>query len=287
MNEAYDGSEDKYSRQANLYAASRPSYPQSLLQQFASSLPESCRRNVLDIAAGSGQLSAPLAERFDQVVALDKSEGQLQQGPRLPNIIYQPGLATGLSSAREKITAATHFDAVTCAQAYHWFIAESIDKAVLQEICHVLHPDHGKMGIFGYGVCTIASSPSLQDIFAEFYYEDLGSSLEPSSPDCYWDVDRRLLDRGMEDFPTHGLVEIEGRHKAVERRTMTVHEFLNYVRTFSGLQNLRQKAALQGKQDPMEKLHRAFEANSQDDEVLEVDFPFFLIVLKPSFKEVT
>jgi hypothetical protein len=33
--------------------------------------------------------------------------------------------------------------------------------------------------------------------------------------------------------------------------------------------------------DPMERLHREFEENASDGEVLNVDFPFFLIVLKP------
>lgn len=283
MSLACDGSKDNYGPKANLYASSRPSYPKSLVQDFVSSLPESCRNNALDIAAGSGQLSASLAEHFDnKIVALDKSEEQLKHGPRLPNIIYHPGLATDLSGANEQIGDTTHFDAVTCAQAYHWFIAENTDKAILQEVCRVIHPEHGRLGIFGYGVCTISSSPVLQDVFQKFYYDDLGSNLDPSSPDCYWDVDRRLLDGAIEDFPSHGLVETMRRHNVVEKRTMGVHEFLNYIRTFSGLLNLRKKAALQGKQDPMGKLQLDFEANSKEDQLLEVDFPFFLIVLKPA-----
>ena len=277
---AVDGSKDKYAAQANIYATFRPPYPASLVQQFVCSIPESQRRYALDIAAGSGQLSGPLADHFAVVVALDKSEGQLKHGPRIPNIIYHSGLATNLKSATEEITGATHFDAITCAQAYHWFIAEGIDKFVLQEACRVLHPG-SKLGIFGYGVCTITSSSLLQEMFYNFYYEDLGSNLEPSSPDCYWEVDRKLLDSGMQDFPTHGLVEIEARHERIERRKMSVHAFLNYVRTFSGLQNLRQKAAMQGDCDPMETLQAQFEANSREDEVLDVDFPFFLIILRP------
>lgn len=279
-NNAIDGSHDNYAALANLYANVRPSYPTSLVQDFASSVPK--RRYALDIAAGSGQLSVPLATHFETVVALDKSEQQLQQGLRVPNIIYHTGLATDLTDATKEITTTTghSFDAITCAQAYHWFIAENMDQAVLQEACRVLHPG-GKLGIFGYGVCTIDSSTSLQKIFHRFYHDDLGSHLEPSSPDCYWEVDRRLLDGGMEDFPAHGLVRVEARHATRERRNMSVPAFLNYVRTFSGLQNLRQKAASQGEIDPMETLQRQFEANSQEDEVLEVDFPFFLIILKP------
>lgn len=276
-------SEDKYQRRANLYASARPSYPDSLVDHLVSFLPRS--KAVLDVGAGSGQLSLLLSKYFDRVVALDKSESQLSHAHQRENITYQTGLATKLpflSDTKEDKEGERFFDAVTCAQVYHYFIAEGIDEQYLQEACRVLNPEHGKLGIFGYGICRITSSEPLREIFEDFYFNDLGSNLPASSPDCSWEVDRRPLDNGLEKLNTFGIMEIVDRVQEVHQKKMKISGFLNYIRTFSGLSNLQKMCAAEGKIDPMEKLHKAFEANSQDGELLTMEFPFFMVVLQPS-----
>lgn len=274
---------DEFGAEADRYHTSRPSYPQELVEHFTSSLPKTSRKWALDVAAGSGQLSVLLAENFDRVVALDKSEEQIKHGHSRPNISYCAGVATKLPNVSEKeATAKQKFDAVTCAQAYHWFVEEKSDKDFLEEAQRIMDPDHGRLGIFGYGVCSISSSPTLETIFKDFYYKDLGSNLPPSSPDCHWNIDRRLVDNGLAGISTYNLMEVVETRQHIETRKMTIHMFLDYLRTLSALPNLRKVCAAKGEIDPMERLHKAFEANSVDDQVLDVDFPFFLIILKPT-----
>lgn len=276
MPKAHDGSEDQFGAAANFYAAARPSYPTELVDHFVSKI--SNRKSALDVAAGSGQLSVLLADHFDEVIAMDKSQEQLEHGQSRPNITYSAGVATHLPSKSN-----SSFDAVTCAQAYHWFVADGeSDRLFLEETRRVLDPNHGRLGIFGYGVCSITSSPSLEKIFKDFYHNDLGSRLPPSSPDCHWNIDRRLLDSGLEGISTHGAMEVVERLQHIQRRKMTPHLFLDYIRSFSSLSSLRKQCASQGEMDPLEKLHIAFEANTGGEEVLDVDFPFFLLIMKPA-----
>ena len=282
MPKSHDGSQDLFGAEASRYSSSRPSYPPELVDNFISSVPKEFRKWALDVAAGSGQLSVLLAEQFDQVVALDKSEEQLKHAHARPNISYCAGTAYNLPRANEGAPLSNGmFDVVTCAQAYHWFIAEKSDKIFLEEATRVLNPDHGRLGVFGYGVCSIASSPRLESIFKDFYYNDLESALPPSSPNCHWNIDRRLLDSSFEGMSTHGVMEIVEKRHHIQTRKMTTHAFLNYIRTFSALSSLRQSCATRGEIDPVEKLYKAFEAHSEEDEILEVNFLFFLIILRP------
>lgn len=95
------------------YAAARPTYPEALFDWIAGAAP--ARGHVWDCATGNGQAGLALAERFAQVEATDLSAEQVASGFARPNIRYsaQPAEATNFANAV--------FDAVTVAQALHWF----------------------------------------------------------------------------------------------------------------------------------------------------------------------
>lgn len=63
---------------------------------------------------GSGQAAVELAKKYKEVIAMDPSEAQLAQAPRLPNLQYKcgPAESTGLPDHCA--------DLVTVAQALHW-----------------------------------------------------------------------------------------------------------------------------------------------------------------------
>ncbi|CAB9498504.1 Methyltransferase domain [Seminavis robusta] len=242
------------------------------------------RQTVLDVAAASGQLSVLLAQEFDHVViAMDKSERQLAHAKK--NIRYQVGNATQLPNSEQ----GEFYDAITVAQAYHWFLKDTTDQLFLQEARRVLHPSHGIVGIFGYGICAITNNDALHTVFQhEFYHQRLKSHCAPK--DSFWNVDRRLVDHAFAELPTYNSMEIiVQRHYHKQTESWTRHQFLDYVRTFSGLVNLRQHCAQQQQQDPMEWLHQQFTSDTTEEEeeslLLEVEFPFFLIVLKPVHKK--
>src|SRR5579864_4097159 len=104
---------DYFSTQAASYAAFRPTYPRALFEFVAASA--TGHTLVWDCGTGSGQAALALAEDFERVIATDTSAKQLAQATPHPRIEYRvaPAEASGLSDHAA--------DAVTVAQALHWF----------------------------------------------------------------------------------------------------------------------------------------------------------------------
>lgn len=102
-----------FSEQSAQYARARPTYPAALYDWLASQAP--ARDAVWDCATGSGQAAVGLAPRFRRVYATDVSAEQLAHAVTLPNVHYQvaPAEASGLQGRS--------VDAITVAQALHWF----------------------------------------------------------------------------------------------------------------------------------------------------------------------
>lgn len=97
---------------ANRYQRNRPDYPAELFQYLAMS----CNDYQLawDAATGSGQAAYLLANQFDQVVATDISQQQIEHAKAKPNIEYKVEAAEGCSLADNSV------DLITVAQALHW-----------------------------------------------------------------------------------------------------------------------------------------------------------------------
>ncbi len=112
---------------AGSYADSRPGYPAAAASWLAGSEPA----DVLDLAAGSGSLTATLVGLGHRVVAAEPSQQMLD---RLVSSL--PG-TPGVASAAESLPfRGGSFDVVTVATAFHWFDAE----VALAEIRRVLRP---------------------------------------------------------------------------------------------------------------------------------------------------
>src|SRR6185369_14124298 len=95
------------------YAAFRPRYPRELFEFVAGVAPR--RERAWDCGAGSGQATADLAEWFQQVAATDVSAEQVARGPKNPRIEWIVATAEA-SPLRPRM-----IDAITVAQALHWF----------------------------------------------------------------------------------------------------------------------------------------------------------------------
>jgi SAM-dependent methyltransferase len=106
---------DLFSAQALDYARFRPTYPPELFAWLLERT--SGRGNALDCATGNGQAAAELANYFQEVDAIDISEGQLQQAKQATNIHYQ------ISRAENTPFDTNRFDLITMAQAFHWMDA--------------------------------------------------------------------------------------------------------------------------------------------------------------------
>lgn len=104
------------------YAAFRPRYPRALFEFVASVAPRHDR--AWDCGAGSGQATGDLADWFDHVVASDVSAEQIARGPKRSTIHWIVG------SAEEPPLRSGSIDAITVAQALHWFDFERFYEAV-------------------------------------------------------------------------------------------------------------------------------------------------------------
>src|SRR4051812_45308601 len=120
---------DNFSAQSADYAKFRPRYPESLFEYLAGL----CRQHktAWDCATGNGQCAVSLVRFFDQVIATDLSQKQLDNAPPAPGITYElaPAEASGLEPAS--------MDLITVAQALHWFRLEEF----WSEVRRVLRPN--------------------------------------------------------------------------------------------------------------------------------------------------
>jgi SAM-dependent methyltransferase len=99
--------------QASFYAKYRPRYPSAMYDFILGHL--SGRAQAWDCATGNGQVAVELSKYFEQVMASDVSQSQLDNAGQAPNIKY-------LVAPAESTPFEDHsFDLITVAQAIHWF----------------------------------------------------------------------------------------------------------------------------------------------------------------------
>jgi SAM-dependent methyltransferase len=116
-----------FEREAATYAVTRPGYPDEAVDWLVGS----GRSDVLDVGAGSGQLTASVAASGHRVVAIEPVRGMLEQ-------LRSRGLDVPVvqSSAEQLPFRIECFDVVTIATAFHWF---DPDRSLAQ-IAGVLRP---------------------------------------------------------------------------------------------------------------------------------------------------
>jgi SAM-dependent methyltransferase len=129
---------DHFSGHAPLYAASRPTYPPSLIGEIAALAPG--RAQAWDVGTGNGQSALLLAEHFASVFASDASASQIAEAKPLERVIYavEPAERCSLSNAS--------CDLILAAQCFHWFDHPSF----YEEAQRVLRPG-GLLAVIGYG----------------------------------------------------------------------------------------------------------------------------------------
>ncbi len=206
---------DRFSAQAAAYARYRIDYPAALYAWLLPLVPG--RRRAWDCATGNGQVAVALADVFAEVDATDLSANQLAQAPARPNIRYQTARA-------EHTPFPDHvFDLVTVGQAVHWLDGPRYHR----EVRRVSRPG-AVLAEWGYGLVQI--SPEIDPLVQHFYRHTLGP---------YWDANRWHLDDEYArlPFPVAG---VQRAHFA-ERRQWSAAWFLDYLRTWSGVQNYRQE----------------------------------------------
>lgn len=161
---------DHFSALAGEYARGRPSYPPALYEWIAGASP--ARERVWDCATGNGQAAVGLAGFFDEVCATDASSEQVANGQAGANIRYSVELAESTTFP------AAHFDAVTVAQAMHWFRIDDFGR----EVARVLRPG-GVLVAWTYGFFHI--EPAIDALIEREFFKPV-ESYWPDGAEVAW-----------------------------------------------------------------------------------------------------
>lgn len=210
-------SKDYFSKESKKYAKYRPTYPSELFDFIINLSKE--KQLAWDCATGSGQSASILAEHFEQVVATDISQAQLDSAIQKSNITYvvAPAEKTNLSN--------NSVDLITVAQAVHWFDLPAFYK----EVKRVLKPG-GIIAIWAYPKSDLIE-PNLNVILSDFF-EMLWEK------EC-WPWERKYVDDGYQNIPfPFKEVQVPDFYLRFEQ---DLNELTNYVKTWSSVAEYEKK----------------------------------------------
>jgi SAM-dependent methyltransferase len=120
-----------FGAEAETYDRSRPTYPPDAIAWLVENLRIDPGSVVVDVAAGTGKLTSLLVPSGATLIAVEPVEGMRQVFRR--EVTGVPAVA---ATAEAMPFADTSVDAVTVAQAFHWFDAD----AAAEELSRTLRP---------------------------------------------------------------------------------------------------------------------------------------------------
>jgi SAM-dependent methyltransferase len=137
----HEVAEEGFGRAAETYERVRPSYPADAVAWLADNLRIGPGRTVLDLAAGTGKLTRLLVPFGPTLFAAEPVDGM-----RRAFVLAVPGVPMVAAMAEVLPVASGSIDAVTVAQAFHWFDAER----AFDEFARALRPG-GRVGLIWNG----------------------------------------------------------------------------------------------------------------------------------------
>jgi len=134
---------------------------------------------VWDCGTGNGQAARDLARYFDRVIATDGSAEQIAHAVPTAGVEFRIARADASGLAPRSV------DAVTIAQALHWFANDGF----FDEVRRVTIPG-GLIAAWSYGSCHVGP-----DIDGEL------RELQDGAVGPYWAPERRWVDEGYQTIP--------------------------------------------------------------------------------------
>ncbi len=210
------------------YERGRPSYPPAAIDRIADHLGLTTASTVLDLAAGTGQLSILLQPRVGRIIAVEPAAAMRERiEARLPQARVLDGTAEAIPLDDREV------DAVVVGEAFHWFQTQ----AAAEEIARVLMPQGGIALLWNTPTWTVETTPWLEDFRAVVARHKRAAGEYPAGA-ATW---RPKLERtGLFDDLTH----VELAHA----QTLDQAGFLAQVRSWSWVANLehvRREAVLE------------------------------------------
>lgn len=238
---------DNFSKQSELYAQYRPSYPKEIFDYILQIV--KYKNIAWDCATGNGQVAQELAKHFEIVEATDISQKQLDSARVSTNNNYQ------VCAAESTPFPDNHFDLITVAQAIHWFDCNQFFKEAKR-----VGKDDATIVVWGYGL-MITDEP-INGIIHDFHFKTTGP---------YWDEERKHVDNGYVDIP-FPFANVE--HRNFEFKTnWTLDHLGGYFRTRSAVQHFITKEGF----DPVIPFMDEIKLHWSDEiSTMEFIFPVFL-----------
>ncbi len=207
------------------YKQFRPDYPEALFTYLESLVPD--KQLAWDCGTGNGQAAVALAKRFNQVIASDISQEQLNMAPKVPNINYHCWPA-------QKTTLPDHsVDLITIAQALHWFDLDNF----YQEVNRVAKKD-AVIAAWCYSLGNISST--IDPILRKLYVNILGAK--------YWPKERKYVE---EEYCTILFPFTRISPPAfVIHKTLNYEQLLGYLGTWSAVKEYE----TQKQQNPIDRI---------------------------------
>ena len=200
---------DHFSAHATQYAAHRPTYPPALVDALADLAGGT--RLALDCGCGTGQLSVPLAARFDRVIAIDGSAAQVAAAGRHPRVEYRVAVAESSGLPARTV------DLVAVAQAAHWFDLTRFYAEVRR-----VGRTGGLLALLTYG--NIDTDADVVRVVEGFRRDVI---------DRFWPPERIHVDTGYRQLP-FPFEELEPPAFVLEQN-WSLGDFLGYIDTWSAV----------------------------------------------------
>lgn len=236
----------QFSKQSELYARYRPSYPKDMYNFIFQHLNK--KEAAWDCCTGTGQVASYLSGHFKKVYANDISEEQLKHAPDKENIDYYevPAEETGFP--------ADIFDLITVAQAIHW-----LDFGQFYEEVNRTAGKDALLAVIGYGMVRI--NKKLNPLIDKFYKYNFSE---------FFSENRDYLDKHYATIPfPFDEIESPGFSKRIE---WTIDDFEGYLNSWSTIQKFKDEKGF----NPAENLIKEIKPLWPKGEIKEVIFPVFL-----------
>lgn len=201
---------DYFSQHAGAYAQARPTYPAELFRFLASLTLE--HELAWDCATGNGQAAVALANYYQQVLASDASQAQIQHA------VAHEGVRYFVCPSESSDIAAHRVDLITVAAAIHWFDLEKF----YPEARRVLK-NGGVIAAWSYAFAKINDT-----------VDPLMQRLAHSILKDYWPVENRLVWNKYAELP-FPFEEIKTPAIACTA-DWNLSELTNYLSTWSAAQ---------------------------------------------------
>lgn len=245
-----ENSIERFSGKANLYAAGRPSYAAGFLQWLKDECGLGPGSRVADVGSGTGKFTKQLLELGCDVHAVEPNEDM--------RCIAEAELS-GLSGFHSVVGNASDtglpdhsMDAVTAAQAFHWFPAEEFRRECLRigkegslvflvwnerdmeapvtQAIHALYTDHGR-DFHGFNMGLKKDDERIRRFFSDHYQmrqfdnplhydlegfrvRCLSSSHSPKEGEEDYSAYKAGIDKIFERFAENGRLEVPNLTRA-------------------------------------------------------------------------